>query len=58
MNRKRSYLIRFGHQYVANEDSDLSKPVSIDFGAVLGGVCKIIKCEGKTPSGKLGKRQT
>ena len=46
---KRSYLIRFGHQYAANEDSDLSKPVSIDLEAVLG--CKIVKCEEKTLSG-------
>lgn len=46
---KRSYLIRFGHQYAANENAELSKPVSIDLEAVIG--CKIVKCEEKTLSG-------
>ena len=44
-----SYLVRLGHQYAANEDPELSKPVSVDLQDLVGG--KIVKCEEKTLSG-------
>lgn len=46
---KRSFLIRLGHQYAADEDYELSKPVSVDLAAVVGG--DIVACEEKTLSG-------
>ena len=44
-----SYLVRLGHQYAADEDPELSKPVSVDLEALVGG--KIVSYNETTLSG-------
>jgi hypothetical protein len=45
----RSFLIRIGHQYGPAEDAELSKAVSVDLEAIVGGT--VVSCQEKTLSG-------